>query len=124
VNRDSEDAINQIIEKFDRQDKIILSEAYGDGGTDPLFPRLGRAALNQACEDGAAIPRYAIWANTVRDNILRAIELFQDDQTDEANRYLIRASNSLSAFVEIQALFHSLKISEHKPRHKKETEGA
>ena len=39
--------INLLCERYDRNDEIVLSNAYLDGGIDPLFPRLIRAALNQ-----------------------------------------------------------------------------
>ncbi len=115
MKRDQEELIDQIIQAFDRENEIVLSQAYSDGGTEGLSPRLGRAALNQIAEGDATFSRYAIWANTVRDNILQAIHLLQDVDADEANRHLVRAANSLSAFVEIQALFDPLKIGKSKP---------
>lgn len=123
MKRDPEELINQIIRVFNREDEIVSSGAYGDGGTDPLFPRLGRAALDQACKDGATIIRYAIWANTVRDNILQAIELLDKFEMREANRYLVRAANSLSAFAEIQALFDTSKTGKCRHRRKKNVDG-
>ena len=97
--------LNAICERFDNHDELLVSDAYPDGGIDPLFPRLLRAAMNQADQGAAALPRYGTWANTVRDNIREALK--QLDGTgvpDEATRLLIRAHNSLSAFAEIQRL--------------------
>jgi hypothetical protein len=118
-----EELVNQIIESFDREDKVVLSEAYSDGGTDPLSPRLGRAVLNQISEGDATFSRYAIWANTVRDNIIRAISLLENQDTDEAYRHLVRAVNSLSAFTEIQALLDPLKIGMPKSDIEKKSKG-
>lgn len=110
MNRDKEGLLNQIIEAFDREDEIVLSEAYADGGTEGLSPRLSRAALNQISEGDATFSRYAIWANTVRDNILHAIRLLENQDIDEAKRFIVRAANSLSAFTEIQALTDPLNM--------------
>ncbi len=123
MKKETEGLVNQIIESFDREDKVVLSEAYSDGGIDPLSPRLGRAALNQISEGDATFSRYAIWANTVRDNILRAISLLEIRDTDEAYRHLVRAANSLSAFTEIQALLDPLKIGKPKSNIEKESKG-
>ena len=101
---DKEKAINRIIEVCDRDDQIVISEAYGDGGLEPLSPRLIRAALNQVDDGKATMPRYGIWANTVRDNIRHALDLIDNGRSEEANSFLIRAANSLSAFAEIQAM--------------------
>ncbi len=57
MKRDPKELIDQIIRIFNRDDEIVLSEEYGNGGTDPLLSRLGRDALDQACKDGAAIIR-------------------------------------------------------------------
>ena len=65
--------LDQINERYERSDKVVLSEAYPDGGVDPLFLRLSRAGLNQ--RDNGAPARYGIFANTVRDNIIQGIEL-------------------------------------------------
>lgn len=121
MKRDPEELVNQIIQVFDREDEIVLSHAYGDGGTEGLSPRLGRAALNQISEGDATFSRYAIWANTVRDNILRAISLLENQDTDDAYRHLVRAANSLSAFAEIRALLDPLKSG--KPGIQKKTKG-
>jgi len=110
MNRDREELINQIIEVFDCEDEVILSKAYADGGTEGLFGRLGRAALDRISEDDATFSRYGIWANTVRDNILCAMKLLDNRDIHGAKRILVRAVNSLSAFSEIQALIDPLNI--------------
>lgn len=96
--------VRQIIEAHD-QAKPISSNRYADGGIEPLWPRLERAAVNQVIEDSPTVSRYAIWANTVRDNILEALRLQQSGDDDGARALLVRAVNSLSAFGAIQALF-------------------
>ena len=99
-----EKKITKIIETYDSP-SLLVSSAYPDGGTEPLFSRLERAASNQACEGEAAISRYAIWANTVRDTIIECLfDLGDDPQNREVIQKLVRAANSLSAFAEIQKL--------------------
>jgi len=63
---------------------------------------------NQMTDGEAALARYAIWANTVRDNIVEASRLIEAGQKDEAQRLLVRAANSLSAFSDVQAYFDPL----------------
>jgi hypothetical protein len=99
-----EDDLNRIVGRFDQDDEFDRSEAFSDGGTDSLFPRLHRAALNQMDDGNATVSRYGIWANTVRDNIIEAERLTRKGQTERARKHLVRAANSLSAFSEIQAL--------------------
>lgn len=101
---DKEEAINRIVAVCNQDNHMIISTAYGDGGIDPLFPRLSRAAMNQLDGGQATFSRYAIWANTVRDNVRFAIDLMGEGKQDQASSYLIRSINSLSAFAEIQAL--------------------
>ena len=99
-----EDKIKAIIDKYDTN-LLISSDVSIDGGVDPLWPRLNRAILNQCDRGEATIPRYAAWANTVRDNIAEAIIHLEDANQEQARYYLTRAANSLSAFVEAQELF-------------------
>jgi len=94
--------IDKIIASYDQVDEMIQSSAYGSGGTNLLFPRLMRAALNQCCNGDATVSRYAIWANTVRDHISTAIRLIESGDKEEGFRLLTAAHNSLSAFSEIQ----------------------
>lgn len=109
TKRISEDAIRQIIDQYN-QPELTLSDAFPDGGLDPLWPRFQRAVINQAEEGEATVSRYAIWANTVRDNIVAALHCVEAGRDDEARRLLIRAANSLSAFSDVQACFDPLKI--------------
>lgn len=85
-----------IVGKYDSDRELLRSDAYGDGGTDFLFSRLEGAVMNQCEEDIVAFPRYAIWANTVRDHIGSALVKLEDGETDEAKRLLIHAHNSLA----------------------------
>jgi endonuclease-3 len=107
---DKEDVINKILDACDREDQPVVSGAYSDGGLDPLFPRLQRAAINQIDNGDATFARYAIWANTVRDNIRHAMGISELRNHPDVKRCLIRAINSLSAFSEIQALFDPMEI--------------
>ena len=97
----SYDKIQEIIRRYDTRE-LKVSKAYEDGGIDPLWPRLDRAAMNQVDGGDATVSRYGIWANTVRDNIREAISLLESKKQEDAMPLLIRAANSLSAFSEIQ----------------------
>lgn len=107
---DKEGVIDEILDLCDRDDQPVVSKAYGDGGLDPLFPRLRRAAVNQIDDGDATLSRYAIWANTLRDNILHAMDLSEKRNYPNAKHFLIRTVNALSAFSEIQALFDPMEI--------------
>lgn len=96
--------IQMIINGFN-QEAITRSSAYPDGGIDPLWPRFERAVMNQMEGGAANFSRYAVWANTVRDNIIEAIGLLEEGKQSDARILLVRAANSLSAFSEIQAHF-------------------
>ncbi|MFC1681796.1 hypothetical protein ACFL1S_08500 [Pseudomonadota bacterium] len=98
------DLIRKIIEYCDNDRETFVSKAFADGGLEPLFPRLHRAADNQASEGMATFSRYGIWANTVNDNIVEALSLLDTGDYQEARRLLRRSINSISAFAEIQAL--------------------
>ena len=106
----NEQIIDRILEICDRDDSPVISRAYEDGGIDPLFPRLRRAALNQISAGDAVFSRYAIWANTVRDNVRQAMDLQEQGRHEDARRFLFRTINSLSAFAEIQALCDPMEI--------------
>lgn len=95
----------KLIDQFNSDKDFILSKGYKDGGIDPLFPRLTRAVLNQINQGSATMSRYAIWTNTVRDNIIKADEEMKSGNIAEAHRLLCRAVNSLSAFSEVQKAF-------------------
>jgi hypothetical protein len=97
--------ISKIIDNYSAEKSIRISSAYTDGGLEPLFPRLERAALDQVESDDETFSRYAIWANTVRDTIIQAVKMINENSNNkEVLPLLIRAANSLSAFSEIQAL--------------------
>lgn len=108
----AEEELVQIIEYFEADREFRVSKAVLDGGLDPLFPRLLRAALNQLCDGKATVSRYGIWANTVRDNIRQADKEMSDGNIEEAHRLMCRAANSLSAFPELQAHFDAMEIGE------------
>ena len=105
----SQELLDQIIRKYDT-DELRFSIAYGDGGIDPLWARFSRAAGNQMDSGGTTLSRYAIWANTVRDNIAQAITLMESDERQKARRLMVRAANSLSAFSDVQALFDPFEL--------------
>jgi len=105
-----EDEMVRIVEEFNTDREFRISQAFLDGGIDPLFGRLHRAALDQLCGDKAALSRYGIWANTVRDNIRQVDIEIENENLREAHRLLYRAANSLSAFAELQGKFTSEEI--------------
>jgi hypothetical protein len=102
MKRDPEKMLHDMAARFDTDEELVVSSAYGDGGTELLFPRLIRAAMNQCYDGDAMVSRYAIWANTVRDHISAAICLIKNNETEDGYRLLAAAHNSLSAFSEIQ----------------------
>jgi hypothetical protein len=103
-----QEMLDEIVSPFDTDERLVVSDAYGDGGTSPLFLRLLRAASNQCVEGNAMVSRYAIWANTVRDSISTALHLIENGQKEDGYRLLKAAHNSLSAFSEIQKHFDPL----------------
>ena len=96
--------LDSIIERYSKASEI-LENSYSDGGCSPLWPRFERAAINQIADSPLALPRYAIWANTVRDNIAEALNQLDIEHTEDARQRLVEAANSLSAFSEVQSLF-------------------
>lgn len=108
--QEKENLIYKIIEDYSTEKALKISSAYTDGGLEPLFPRLERAALDQIVSDDSTFSRYAIWANTVRDTIIEAIKVINENSSyKEVRPLLIRAANSLSAFSEIQAVLDQQK---------------
>lgn len=95
--------LERIIRQYD-VDTLKFSRAYGDGGIEGVWPRLERAAGNQISDGDATCSRYGIWANTVRDNVIAAIDYIKNDRPNEAEKLLIRVANNLSAYAEIQKL--------------------
>lgn len=108
-----EAALLHIVKAHDVEE-VKISRAFLDAGCDPLWPRFERAAVNQYEEGQAVISRYAIWANTVRDNILEGMASLDKGDTSQAHAQLTRAVNSLSAFSELQSLLGTEKASARK----------
>jgi len=104
------------VEQLDRilarygADELVVSTAYADAGVDPLQGRLWRAAVNQMEQGDATGSRYAIWANTVRDNIIVALKPFEEGDAMAGRRHLVRAANSLSAYTDVQAYFDPFEL--------------
>lgn len=101
--------LDLIVERYHSTSGLVLSEAFPDGGTEGgarmLGIRLARAGGNQLQGDPAAISRYGIWANTVRDHVVAAHDLVHSGGSCErALEHLRLAANSLSAFADIQAI--------------------
>lgn len=105
----TEGKLSEITQRY-YQDQLIVSQAYGDGGTDPLWPRFERSVLNQMGGGEAMGSRYAIWANTVRDNIIEGLNAINEGDQNKARHHLIRAANSLSAFSDVQAYFDPFEL--------------
>lgn len=96
------ETLEKLVRSFDSNTELVRSDAYGDGGTSMLFPRLERAALNQLGHGEATFSRYAIWANTLRDYIGEAIRLVEAGDVEGAKELLVEGHNSLGAFAEVQ----------------------
>ena len=96
------DVLSAIVERYDT-DRLVVSTAYSDGGTDHLRGRLEGGLINQNEGGDAMAARYAIWANTVRDNIIAGMNALKAGEQNEGYKYLVRAANSLSAFSDAQA---------------------
>ncbi len=105
----TEEKLIRITEQYSR-DELILSDAYIDGGIDPLWGRFERAVINQIGNGEAVFSRYAIWANTVRDNIVEGLNLLNIGDSDKAKQSFIRAVNSMSAFADVQAFFDPMEL--------------
>ena len=103
IKRFSDSILRPIIKRYENSD-IILDNDYESGEINPLWQRFERAAINQFEDGDATLSRYAIWANTVRDNIIECINKIECDPV-EARKHLIRAANSLSAFSQLQTYF-------------------
>lgn len=103
--------IREVIQSYQNSLSLKVSEAYPDGGLELLFPRLERAAMNQAGGGDADVSRYAIWANTMRDTIVACIrELGGDAENREVIKKLVQVANALSAFSDIQALLDPMQM--------------
>jgi len=109
TNRLTPEVLSEITQRYDT-DRLVLSSAYPDEGTEPLRGRLEGGAINQMEGGDAMAARYAIWANTVRDNIIAGMNALKADEPTEGYRHLIRAANSLSAFSDAQAYLDPLNM--------------
>ena len=78
--------LKQIIEHYSTEELTPLN-SYENQGTEPLWGRFERAALNQIHDGDATISRYAIWANTVRDNIHEGMRCMKEGNLEEAENY-------------------------------------
>lgn len=103
--------LSMIVQRYS-EDRLLISSAYADGGTDPLWGRFEGGVINQMEDGDATAARYAIWANTVRDNIVEAIKRMEAGDQVDAKRLMVRAANSLSAFSDVQAYFDPFELGE------------
>lgn len=103
------EVMSAIVERYDT-DRLVVSTAYADGGTEPLRGRLEGGLINQMENGDAMAARYAIWANTVRDNIIAGMNALKAGEHTEGYRHLVRAANSLSAFSDAQAYLDPLNM--------------
>jgi hypothetical protein len=111
-----EEQIQDLIQLYQDSLTLKVSEAYLDGGLEPLFGRLERAAINQADGGEATVSRYAIWANTLRDTIIACIpELGGDAENREVIKKLVQVAKALSAFSDIQVLLDPMQIGSVSP---------
>lgn len=108
-SRLTSEVLSAIVERYDT-DRLLVSTAYADGGTEPLRGRLEGGLINQVESGDAMAARYAIWANTVRDNIIAGMNALKAGESAEGYRHLIRAANSLSAFSDAQAYLDPLNM--------------
>ena len=108
-NRLTPEILSAITQRYDT-DRLLVSTAYADGGTDYLRGRLEGGLINQVEAGDAMAARYAIWANTVRDNIIAGMNALKAGEPDEGYRHLTRAANSLSAFSDAQAYLDPLNM--------------
>ena len=105
--------LHTICEHYCTLERVAPSKAYGDGGDSldigRLRSRLMRGAGNVAHGDPAMFSRYGIWANTLKDLVLRALRDVERDAPDgETVQRLQLVANSLSAFCDIQTLFDDM----------------
>ena len=99
----SHDRMSEIMQKYET-DRLLVSTAYADAGTEFLRARLEGALINQMDGGGEAFnARSAIWANTVRDNIIAGMNALKAGKAEEGFSHLVQAANSLSAYADAQA---------------------
>lgn len=106
------DEIEAITESFDESGRVLPCQCWEVQGPLPAKDnvmtqtRLLRAAADQCCSDASTLSRYQIWAETLRGALMSVIDDVDRGQSDEhTRRNLVRVTNSIAAFCEIQRLF-------------------
>lgn len=73
-----------------------------------IYPRLQRAAFDHTDNKApATFSRYAIWASSLKSLLLDAKNMIENGECDRAIKKLILATNSVGAYIDIQAIFDS-----------------
>lgn len=101
-------ALHRLLRDHERAKGLVDGRPFPDGGTDMLFPRLNRAAMNQLEAGAATSSRYGIWAVTCRDHIAAALEALDEGESRRATELLRLSANSLLAFAAVQAMVDPL----------------
>ena len=96
--------ISKIVKDHNDDSRVLESQASSDPGAGCLFARLERSAQNQCIESNSMFSRYGIWANTMRGNLIDALNDLEGQDSETAVRRITECINSLSAFAEIQTL--------------------
>lgn len=97
------DRMSELMQKYET-DRLLVSTAYADAGTEFLRAGLEGALINQMDGGGEAFnASSSIWANTVRDNIIAGMNALKDGKAEEGFNHLVQAANSLSAHADAQA---------------------
>lgn len=103
------DYINKVLTFYEAlgSDKVVIDHFHSQGGYNEwVFPRLQRAAFDQADNDCRATDsRYAIWAADVKEILLDAESHLEQNNVEAAKRNIKLAINALSAYIDIKALF-------------------
>jgi hypothetical protein len=73
------------------------------------FARLERLAQKQLVENNPMSSRYGIWANIMQGNLIDSLHNIEGQDSEAAVRRTTECTNSLSVFVQIQALFERAK---------------
>jgi hypothetical protein len=71
-----------------------------------IYHRLERAVLNHKDNNApATCSRYAIWAASLKSLLIDAKEAIEENNDEEAIKKILLSINSLSAYIDIQAIF-------------------
>lgn len=89
-----------IIEKYSQKNIDLPKNLQSDDVY--LYPRLFRAVYNQATDGSATFGRYGIFMETIVGYINESMKFIDHENNPEAIQILIRASDALAAFSEIQ----------------------